>query len=244
MTGKSIDRLLTYGIPALVLAMVLFANGFRFPPRIVGCTFPVTCQGNLTQLYFALQTYANDSLYAMFPPLSPVPGVLLPSDASEWNARGAVEPAKLVCPKDLEKEWDIPSLSYLYLGYAVTNDDEAGAFSKVYRECVEKGISFDRNLTAPDGKGTLGGNIFVRLRARPDANAVRTATDAAIERSAHTIPILIEHLDNHYDDGVRYCNVAFLDGHFETIHLGEKWPVTERTMKALDSIEQIRAPEK
>lgn len=53
--------------------------------------------------------------------------------------------------------------SFVYLGYALTNEEEMLAFLDSYPKYMEEGVGFSKDLPAPPGKGTFGGDVFVRL---------------------------------------------------------------------------------
>jgi len=50
------------------------------------------------------------------------------------------------------------------------------------------------------------------------------------------IPLLIEKPDQHPDFG---CHVLFLDGHYERIMTGDRWPVTDEALTILKKLDAV-----
>jgi prepilin-type processing-associated H-X9-DG protein len=123
--------------------------------------------------------------------------------------------------------------SYFYLGYAVTTDAEVEAFASAYEDHVSQGYMFDGDLDAPGGTGTGGGDKIYRLREGIE-RSVRGEAGARIVQAA--IPVLIERPEHHLPGG---GNVLYMDGHVEFLRYPGKWPMTERTIGMLESLDGL-----
>ena len=125
--------------------------------------------------------------------------------------------------------------SYFYLGYRVTNDAEIEAFAEAYRKHIEAGEPFTDDLIVPEGQGLTGGSVISRLREGPARFAWSEGSSSSpIEQSP--FPVLIERPDNHVPMG---GNVSYFDGHVEFIPYPGKWPMTEKTIGILESLDAL-----
>ena len=166
-------------------------------------------------------------------------------DNSRWkNILESSEFMALICPADVDirilDEADtkenpnvlIDDHSYFYLGgYYITNDSEMQAFADVYRSAIENGRSFDRDLEVAKGEGTWGGDFIIRRQNTFGYLVVMQSTPPPS-------PIAIERLDNHKNG----ANVLYSDGHVEWVPYPGKWPMTETTVKILQSLDTLGEP--
>ncbi len=129
----------------------------------------------------------------------------------------------------------ITDMSYVYLGWLVTSDEEAEAFFEAYDKLAPE--DRDKDIVVADGKGNGGSNVIHRLKRGAESflnDPPKTAAD---------IPIV---WDRPYTDPANFShippsgNVLYLDGHIEFVKLGEKFPMTETMARLLD--ERPRAP--
>jgi len=204
------------------------------------------CQTNLRDVGLALKMYANEN-HGAYPTLSAQKGRLMFD-----NTRASLYPEylqdllKLTCPQDkhfealfAKKDTPDPNAlcndhSYLYLGYAVTNDEEVVTFADAYRAQVAVGTDFSGDLPVPEGAGTGGANHILRLREDLAEEVLGTnPTAEAAAKWTSQLPLLIERPENHVPQG---GNVVYLDGHVEFLHYPGKWPMTEQTIGVLRSL--------
>jgi prepilin-type processing-associated H-X9-DG protein len=112
--------------------------------------------------------------------------------------------------------------SYFYLGYAITNEQEARAFIEAYRQQRAAGGSFDEDLIVEAGTGTAGTDRFIRLRDN---------ISNELPVSPSEIPIMFDReMDQHIPGGI---NVLFLDGHVEFLKEGIRFPSQRWFLDAL-----------
>jgi prepilin-type processing-associated H-X9-DG protein len=205
-----------------------------------------SCQTNLRDVGLALKMYANEN-HDAYPMLSTQEGRLMFD-----HTRASLYPEylqdllKLTCPQDKDfealfakKDTPDPNAlcndhSYLYLGYAVTNDEEVAAFADAYRAQIAVGRGFAGDLPVAEGAGTGGANHILRLREDLAKEVLGTnATPEAAAKWTSQIPLLIERPENHVPQG---GNVVYLDGHVEFLHHPGKWPMTDKTIGVLVSL--------
>jgi hypothetical protein len=132
-------------------------------------------------------------------------------------------------PKGHEHPDCITDISYIYLGWAVTNDDEAEAFFKAYNKLSPE--SYDKIIILPEGKDDDGAKEIRRL----EASAAQAQIPVIWDRP-YTNPKFFGH---QYGD-VSGGNVLYLDGHMDYIGYGEKFPMTETMARLLE--ERPREP--
>ena len=148
---------------------------------------------------------------------------------ARWNDTGKA-------PKDGDLAAGIES-DYVYLGYAISNDDEMKAFVSAYEDRIAKGLRFDSDLDVPIGWGSAGGDKLLRLR-QSDYSGY----------DARTIPVLWDRCamrldappDTWFAHARRSANVLFLDGHIEVITYPGKWPMTEETVRLLTKLATLK----
>jgi prepilin-type processing-associated H-X9-DG protein len=133
----------------------------------------------------------------------------------------------LVCPSDITADeravvagYD-PG-SYYYLGYIITNQDEAEAFAEAYRARLAEGGSFEEDLPVPESHG---GGVIQRLT---EANLNQPGIRAS------SVPVVFDRANNHIPDGM---NVLYADGRVAFLRLNEAFPATEELLDLLDELE-------
>jgi len=210
-----------------------------------------SCANNMKQVGLVFKMFASEH-GGEFPELSSEPGRLMFANEGS-DAEYPVFPEYLTdlsilfCPSDvgdvhlLEDSTDpdrlIDDQSYFYLGYVVMNDVEVQAFAEAYRERISRGLKFDQDLDVPEGTGTGGGNRILRLIEGVERSGVTDTTNAAASAMVQSsMPILIERPENHIPGG---GNVLFMDGHVEFVKYPGQWPMTETTIRTLESLDTL-----
>ena len=201
----------------------------------------ISCHQNLMIIGIALEMYAGEAEGETLP----LPSVAAPLRLDLATPR--VYPEYLssldnfVCPQEVMKKADwwvrVPTAelmrkhlpirtdadgtqhlldsSYWYLGYELSNDDDVEAYARSLSN-TNDGIT----------------RTFTRTTWR-DSDILPGSNKPSIPRAK--IPVLIERPGNH--DG--FINVLYTDGHFESLTYPGKWPATERTIRALDTVRKL-----
>lgn len=177
----------------------------------------------------------------IFPPLSPVPGMLTydPSICKDtpcfWGDN--------VCEYDVQGENDrafrkwmfdhpINDWSFVYIGYAIENEEQMLAFFKAYRNSIEQRRMFDSPLDVGGGNGTDGASALRRLQSVESLLANKDPMALRAER----IPVVIEWPENHrYPGG----HVVYLDGHREFVSYPGKFPMTTTIITELRALDNF-----
>jgi prepilin-type processing-associated H-X9-DG protein len=190
-----------------------------------------SCQNNLKQMGLVYIMRANEHDH-LLPSLSDAPGELAPM-AEEIYPDYLTMPSIFICPSDptAQATGESPDLigdeSYFYLGYAITNEEEARAFIEAYRHQRARGGSFDEDLIVEAGTGTAGTDRFIRLRDN-------ISDDLPVSPSE--IPIMFDReIDQHLPGGI---NVLYLDGHVEFLKEGIRFPSQRWFLDALAELER------
>ncbi|MBI2433033.1 MAG: DUF4190 domain-containing protein [Candidatus Hydrogenedentes bacterium] len=205
-----------------------------------------SCQNNLKQMGIVCKMFANESKGEVFPELAAEAGrlmfvstpvypeflsdshvLLCPSDPMAPDPRFAEDPVSAVDDQ-----------SYFYLGYVIVNDDELAAFAEVYKDRVAQGLKFDEDLPAPPGRGSMGGNVFYRVR-----EGVERIDGAELTQAE--IPVMWDRFSfgpyaasfNHVPGG---SNVLFMDGHIEFVRYPGRWPLTRAAGEILTELDELR----
>lgn len=213
-------RWLIFGV---VGSLLLLASAIPVLTFVIASLRCASCGKNLLVLSVAMQQYASLDPNGRYPMLSDQGGRLMWDEGKPVRLiDGYLEAATLVCPSDPVSRVDIGDSSYWYVGYVLTNDDEVEAFVDVYRKTIAAGGNFDGDLPAPPGKGSMGGDVFLRLNANLDSG--RTP-----------IPVFIEPPGHHFrESGGAVVNHR---RQVKWLQYPGEFPMTERTIAALRSIE-------
>jgi len=211
------------------------------------------CCQNLKQLGLIFKMFANEGKGMLYPELSSEPGQLMFSADAKANDKVQglfpeymTDTRVLVCPASEEAaRLDTPEVranvkqlindhSYVYLGYAVTDDAEVKTFADAYRAQVAKGSPPLEDLPVAEGmQGSGGGSTLYRLRGGVERRIAKNANDDAEAASvAAQIPVLIERLGHHETEG---GNVLYLDGKVRWVSPGV-WPLTKAANDALSEM--------
>jgi prepilin-type processing-associated H-X9-DG protein len=199
--------------------------------------------------------FGNENKGQFFPELSPKSGRLAMLNKSAGSEGPIIpeylsDPTLFFCPlapehnvrpgNDTDETPDpqtdfLDKSSYMYLGFAVTNETELQAFADAYRDRIAKGLRLNVDLPVAPGSGTLGRDKLLRLRDELEKQFVADPGDrTACAKIAASIPVLVERLGHHKPEG---GNVLYLDGHVEFIRYPGKFPMTETGMEILTSLE-------
>ena len=201
-----------------------------------------SCANNLKQLGLICKMFANENKGQVLPELSPqsgrlmwVPESVFPEYLTDCRimvcpntsrAQALLE-QKVIDPKSL-----VDDQSYIYLGYAVTNDEEFKAFIDAYLSRVASGGRFDDDLVSPSGA------TVYRLREGVERFFTTDSKNpAACARAQATIPVLIERPGNHPGMG----NVLYLDGHVERRKCPGEFPYTPAVVDGLQKIATLKS---
>ncbi len=211
-----------------------------------------SCPNNLKQMGLVFKMFANESPGGVYPALSSEPGRLMCANETPLLPNPVypeylTDPHVLLCPSDPDAPHDealqgpeeiLDDRSYFYLGYSITNDDEMEAFAEAYKRALEEGRGFDEDLPAPPGRGSGGGDTFLRLREGVERFVMTDVNNpAAASQIQSCIPVLMDRLGNHVPGG---ANVLYLDGHVDFIRYPGAWPMTEKTVRILEELDGLR----
>lgn len=174
----------------------------------------------------------------LFPPLSPVPGMLFhdlaiceevgclgPDNLCRYDRQGRDPAFREAMYSQPRNDW-----SYVYLGYVVESEAEFLAFAKAYRNRMALGLALDGDLA-----GGAGPNASPPLRRQKSLAALRTAGDPLADR-AHAIPVVIEWPENHLYPG---GHVVYLDGHREFVPYPGMFPMTPAVLAELRALDNF-----
>lgn len=240
----------------------LVVSLFFFLPDPIEISRPrmPSCKNNLKILGVVFGMYCQEHR-GLFPELSPVPGRLSISNGSGDSTlypvcmtdlavlfctekRGMAELAEIRghCRSETpcvlsEAQVFLDGSSYIYLGYVVSSDADVQVFADAYRKRIESGLPFREDLPVKLGTGHRGGEKIVLLREGVERTLITdTANPATVASVQSVLPVLIEKLGYHPAGG----HVLYLDGHVEFIPYPGKWPMTEKTMGILQSLQALR----
>lgn len=228
---------------------IIFGAGFFFMIAVMGILAAIllpalarareaarraSCQNNLKQVGIVFKMYANEDPEGYLPPLSSQEGMFMFAPDSV-HPEFLTDPTVLVCPSDEEPDMSgaIDDHSYHYLGYALASEDEALAFLESYPDFIDQGVDFTQDLPAPPGRGSFGGDVFLRLRedvcrgSGVPSGQLPVMFDAAPEGGN------VANF-NHVPGG---SNVLYLDGHVEFMRFPNDFPLSPAFQEALAALD-------
>jgi prepilin-type processing-associated H-X9-DG protein len=196
-------------------------------------------------LGLALRTFANASDGEIYPQLSSEPGRLFFDNdalARPVYPDFLSDVSLMVCPADDALVFGSENVdvalddhSYFYLGYLVNDDKTVESFAEAYRSYLAQGLPFEDSLKVPVGAGILGRDTIPRLREGVERYLI-TDLPASVAAARSRVQVLIERPEHHSPPG---GNVLYMDGHVEFKPYPGEWPMTERTMSILESLDQM-----
>ncbi len=198
------------------------------------------CACNLKMLGLTMKMYSNEHERRHFPILDPRPGHLMFLANDLWPEY-LYDTKILKCPTDesvakpenCKPEWFFEHSSYLYLGYAMNNEEQGLAFLKAYRHAASRKKPLGVDLKDKESK-----YVFRRLREGVEEFFITEPNNPAASTMAQsTIPVLIERPGRHSPDG---GHVLYMDGHVEYLPYPSKFPMTEAFIEGLQDLEELR----
>jgi prepilin-type processing-associated H-X9-DG protein len=193
---------------------------------------------NLKQLGLALKMFGAEARGEKYPPLSPEVGQLTMdpkkiypeymSDANVFVSPAHPDAAELISSDDPTLK--IRDHSFWYMSYAIPNAELGLAFIEEYKKQARTGKiiteDFDHNRKP----------IF-RLREGIERFFITDINDPnASAKIQSSIPLLIERPGLHDGGG----HVLYMDGHVEFVPYPGKFPMTQRFIEALESVDRLK----
>ncbi|MCC6490800.1 MAG: hypothetical protein IT364_25155 [Candidatus Hydrogenedentes bacterium] len=198
---------------------------------------------NLKLLGLVLKMWANESAGEVFPPLDKRPGHLTMqgdrvypeylTDTGPFISPAHPEAQQLAARAEREPLAVVDDHSYWYLGYAIPDERTGLAFVAAYKSLIEAGKPLDVDL-----QDTQAGKVY-RLRKGVERFLISDINNpAAAAQVQSQIPLMIER------PGLQKGGacVLFLDGHTEFIEYPGRFPMTERFIRALQSLDELKRP--
>ena len=238
-------------LPILLIAIILWP-GLQHGREVAR---RASCANNLKQIGAALTNFANESRGERFPPLSHEAGRLMFTldDAitqSRIYPEYLADLGVLVCPgdedikllKELGSESNVELFlddhSYFYLNYVLLNDADMATFAEHYIMHVSEEDAFYEDLPVLEGAGTLGGDVLERIQfwTVPYIDNDYTRRNEKLLSLLWKMPVMIERPENHMPRG---GNVLFMDGHVKFMRYPGEWPMTEKTIGILESLDAL-----
>lgn len=202
-----------------------------------------SCMNNLKQWGIVYKMYANENR-DKYPVLEAAPGRFV-FNADDIYPVYFYDSNILVCPSNPNQPGDAGSVdinsvidhgrSYYYLGYAMTNEEQARAFLDAYRQRLREGGDFSEDLEVPAGMGFGGSDRIMRLQEGVERFEVEDFDDpleASVAQSE--IPVMIDRDTYHIPGGI---NVLYMDGHVEFLKMESKWPAQQWFLDELAEID-------
>jgi prepilin-type processing-associated H-X9-DG protein len=242
------------GVIAGYVGMVLWVLAVLLIPalsRVRSGPGAPSCQTNLKHHGLVCKIYASENRMGYFPPMSREPGRLMyamedSEDQPSVYPEFLTDLGILFCPSDTDVASGDPAVdlddhSYFYLNYAIDSDESAEALADAYVAAMEAGESLPDMIPVTLGQGAAGLDTIPRIREGIERFLITDINNPASGAMLQSvIPVMIERLGNHVPEG---GNVLFMDGHVEFIRYPGKFPMTERTVAALERMDQAKSPE-
>ncbi len=209
---------------------------------------------NLKSVAIALYMYAGDDYW---PPLSSKPGCLM-FEMDTLYPKYITDPLLLLNPADpirrevkgadLTPAFCFKNSSYFYIGYVVWNDEMVQAFAEAYRKRLEEGLAFDSYLPIDLPVGWPKGRLLRLDQARRGGYVRNSEVSPESMHGMSEIPALIERPNLYpgsfggsglFSKPIMGGTVLYQDGHTEFIRYPGKWPMTEKTIGILESLDDL-----
>ena len=203
--------------------------------------YPLSCSTLLRYTwYLELTDLRDEHPERKYPAMSSVPGALfLPYEAVHHefvNVNGY-----LFCIgasreyRAIPTEVQFAEPTYAYFGYALASEDEMLAFLETYPRFIESAANFDEDLPAPAGRGSFGGDQFLRL------------TDETAQNygdASGSVPLIFE-IPTYSAEGYTYRHweeggmVLYLSTHLKLVRRGEDYPLTPAVIERIGAIKAM-----
>lgn len=159
-------KIIALSVGSVLLGLILLGAGLRI---LLVHYIPVQCSLSIRYGWCVeLLEYAKAHPDKKYPPMSSTPGVLFlgiesvsPEFIKNWGPAFCIAADSEYTSSSAEKQFASPTLAYF--GYALCNEDELLAFLDEYPKFIESGADFNADLPAPAGRGSFGGDQFLRL---------------------------------------------------------------------------------
>ncbi len=224
-----IHRLPTFAKGTLVLLVVftLLSAFFLLVLRPGGQQ--LGCQQTLRYTWHMLfEDYFEKDAEGRYPPLSGVPGVFAPDYDAVKPFISEENGVQLFCPTahtthgNLSVQAQLRQPTYAYFGYVFHKEDELLAFLERYPTFITEGADFNDDLAAPPGRGSLGSNVFRRLR--------KGGVSPGERETARNLIVLIEISHQEKETALPHSgnkgNTLESGGSMKSIKYGEAYPMT------------------
>jgi prepilin-type processing-associated H-X9-DG protein len=193
---------------------------------------------NLKQMGLSMKMFANESRGEKYPRLSAELGQLAINAEQIYpeylsDTKVYISPAH-PSPSSVDNVDDpratIRDHSYWYLGYMVADEKTGLAFVDHFRKQAQQGLTLSDDLQ-------IGNETIFQLRDGIERFLITDINNPGASAMAQSsVPIMIERPGLHEEGG----NVLYLDGHVEFIRYPGKYPMTERFIGALESLDQLK----
>lgn len=196
--------------------------------------------------HLAFSDYGKRHPEGKYPPLNRQHGALFPSYDDIASVMGENIRGDLFCNatrrtfKTLSQQEKFLRPTYVYFGYALRNEEEVLAFLEAYPEFIEEGVHFNDDLPAPPGRGSFGGDQFLRLRS--------TTWKEHREEGASGVPVLIE-VPDYAESGPKFRHgapggyVLFLSSSARFMEYPGEFLLTPKIVEKIGEITAMQAAE-
>ncbi|HOF41425.1 MAG TPA: DUF1559 domain-containing protein [Candidatus Hydrogenedentes bacterium] len=193
-----------------------------------------SCANHLKQVGIAFKMYANEDPQQYWPPLSSTDGTFM-FQPDTMYPEYLTDLSVLACPSDTDAAvLAVDDHSYYYLGYVLTTEDEFLAFLESYPKFITEGVDFSQDLPAPPGRGSFGGDTFLRLREGVFREMGGQPSQVPVMFDAASISGVATKF-NHIPGG---CNVLYMDGHVVFIRCPGQFPITPKILEAFGRLDR------
>ena len=232
-------RLPTIAKGALALLVAISLLGVLFLLVLRPAGQQLGCQQTLRYTWYPLfADYSGKDPDGKYPPLSGVPGVFAP----EYNAVKPVIPEEngmqYFCPTahkshdTLSVEAQLLHPTYAYFGYAFQNESELLAFLEAYPGFIEGGANFNNDLPAPEGQGSFGGDVFLRLRREAPNNKENITANSLFVLMELPHPMDETRLPHRGNAG----HIMHASGAMKSIAYGAEAPMTPAVLTRINAL--------
>jgi hypothetical protein len=241
VAGETNDMRIKRVVIAAFLVLVALGLVIANLMLVVAAWMQADCSAVPKSLGLACQMYASDHS-DLWPRLSKEPGNfmlayddLVPEYISE-NSRS------FVCPEEAREIQELPMReqlahnSYLYFGYALMGEDEVLAFLESYPAFLDGQADFNENLPAPAGRGSFGGDAFLRLREGLAEDHGLTPEDIPVIFESMWYSKANRQFVPHHTATRPGGWVTYMSGHTKFIEFPDEYPVAQTAFDAMRTL--------